>query len=431
MNKKNIFTLLLLTVLITSCKACQSDEKEIIDDIDSNSNDTTSLIGKVLPNWEDGYLDIHAINTGRGESMLYIFPDGTTMLVDAAGSTISPDHEIPPVPAKPNSSSVSGQTITNYVSYFIKTASNKLDYLMVSHWDNDHLGGDPSNMPIASNGEFRMVGVTHVGSNILVENIIDRGYPDYSYPSDILNDIRIENYIKFVNWTKTEYNSNIEKFRVGVTDQIILKHNTSKYNNFLIRNIVGNGFVWTGNGTETKNTLPDDIQELNAANPSENIFSLGFHLKYGLFDYFAGGDLQYNGRTEHSWKDIEASVAEVMTPVDVLKANHHATSNCMGTEFMTKLKPNSVLIHSWRDVQPNPESIGRIFNANSNSQVFVTNLTNNNKQRLGDLFHKLKSITGHIVVRVHPGGDIYTIYILDDNNEKYIVRSVFGPYQSK
>ena len=45
-------------------------------------------IGKVLPAWKEGYLDIHAINTGQGECTFFILPDGTTMLVDAG--------EIPP-----------------------------------------------------------------------------------------------------------------------------------------------------------------------------------------------------------------------------------------------------------------------------------------------------------------------------------------------
>ena len=39
--------------------------------------------GKPLPAWQEGYLDLHHINTGRGNCAYYIFPDGTTMLFDA------------------------------------------------------------------------------------------------------------------------------------------------------------------------------------------------------------------------------------------------------------------------------------------------------------------------------------------------------------
>ena len=38
---------------------------------------------------------------------------------------------------------------------------------------------------------------------------------------------------------------------------------------------------------------------------------------------------------------------------------------------------------------------------------------------------------GHVVVRIAPGGRSYMIYILDDSDEKYRVKSIFGPYSSK
>src|SRR5690606_8392419 len=99
---KKYFALALLLPLL----ACSPGETGNPGNNDGNDKDkddkTESLIGKVLPDWEEGYLDIHAINTGRGESTLLIFPDGTTMLVDAAASLIDPNHEIPPPAQKPN-----------------------------------------------------------------------------------------------------------------------------------------------------------------------------------------------------------------------------------------------------------------------------------------------------------------------------------------
>ena len=47
---------------------------------------TAAAAGQTLPHWQPGYLDIHGINGGRGEAFYFIFPDGTTMLVDAAGA---------------------------------------------------------------------------------------------------------------------------------------------------------------------------------------------------------------------------------------------------------------------------------------------------------------------------------------------------------
>ncbi len=418
---------LLALTLLLSCGKTEVEKKPGGGDPDPNE----SLIGKVLPEWQEGNFDIHAINTGRGETALMIMPDGTTMLVDAASSLISTNDAIPPPPAKPNATAVPGQTISNYVSHFVKNASNKLNYLMISHWHADHMGEYDTSLPQHSSGQFRMGGITQIGANIRFDKIIDRGYPDYNYPTNLLTaSANMRNYVNFTNWAKGAYNATVEKFNPGSADQIVLRKDAAKYPNFQVRNIVGNGYVWTGSGNQARNTLPENMNELVNAGPNENIFSLGIHLKYGKFDYFTAGDLQYNGRSSYAWMDMERPVADVMGPVEVLKANHHATENCNSDTFLNKLKPKAVIVHTWRDVQPNPTTVQRMFDANADCQIFTTNMTDANKNRLGQLFAKLKSTSGHVVVRVEPGGDKYSIYVLDDTNEKYIVQRVLGPYTS-
>ncbi|HMR20277.1 MAG TPA: hypothetical protein PKA53_13320, partial [Sphingobacterium sp.] len=389
-----------------------------------------SLIGNTLPDWQEGYLDIHAINTGRGESTLLIFPDGTTMLIDAAGSTILPTAAIPPPPQKPNDNVSPGLAITNYAKHFIKPASNKINYLLLSHFDPDHMGSFETTLPMNPTGDFRMGGITEVGANIAFDRIIDRRYPDYDFPIDMTTDERIANYIRFIDWAKTAYGAMAEQFVVGKNDQIVLQRNPSKYTDFTIRNICANGVVWTGNSTGSVNTLPLG-PEVAAAKGSENIFSIGFVLSYGKFNYFTAGDIQYNDRDNYPWKDMEASVATVVPEVDVMKASHHGTGHCNSDIILRKLSPQTVIIQPWRDIQPNPETIGRMFAVNSDCQIFSTNLTEANKPRLGDNLSKFKSMQGHIVVRINPGGDEYYVYVLDDSNEEYKVTDVFGPYKSK
>lgn len=427
MIQKNNLPGILLVITFLLFSSCRITNRSV------NSNrggDSTSLTGKTLPAWQNGYLDIHAINTGRGESTLCIFPDGTTMLVDAAGSLISPANAIPPPPQKPNDSTSPGLAITNYANHFIKSASGKLNYLMMSHFDPDHMGTIDSSLPLHTSNSFRMGGITEVGAKIKFEKILDRDYPNYDYPSNKTSDPQIANYINFINWSKTAYNASAEQFVAGRNNQIVLKRDPAKYPGFEVRNIVSNGRVWTGTGTETINTLPS-AEEVVAGRPKENIFSIGFIMSYGKFNYFSGGDLQYNDRTDHAWKDIEAPVARVVGSVDVMKANHHATANCNSKELLEKLVPQVVLVHNWRDIQPNPATISRMFDANSSCQIFTTNMSEANKLRLGTNFSKLKSTEGHIVVRVSPGGAEYFIYVLDDTNMEYKVKKVFGPYQSK
>ena len=42
-----------------------------------------TTFGQTLKKWEAGYLDIHHINTGRGDCTFCVLPDGTTLLIDA------------------------------------------------------------------------------------------------------------------------------------------------------------------------------------------------------------------------------------------------------------------------------------------------------------------------------------------------------------
>ena len=59
------------------------------------------IAGTPLPPWQEGCLDIHAINSGRGECTFFILPDGTTMLVDA-GEFVPATQKYPFVPQKPH-----------------------------------------------------------------------------------------------------------------------------------------------------------------------------------------------------------------------------------------------------------------------------------------------------------------------------------------
>ncbi len=419
----------LLCVLLISCGGNDGPGGGKTNGDDDGDGILVPEAGKILPDWSEGYLDIHAINTGRGESSLLIFPDGTTMLIDAASSDIDENDDIPPPALKPAGSDPA-TTITNYVSHFIEAASGKLNYMMISHWHGDHIGGppEPATMEIHSSYKYILCGATRVGATIRVDKFIDRGttYPrnmSTAYPA-------VSNYLRFVDWAKTEYGSEREEAVVGVTDQLVLKENPGKYSNFMIRTLMSSGVAWTGYGTTVKSTFPADINEVLAASFDENKYSIAFHLRYGMFDFYTGGDLSYSNRSKWSWYDVEAPVAAVIPKIEVMKAHHHGTGDCNSDVFLGKSKPDAIIIHVWRDVQPNPATVTRMFAANSNCNIFTTNMTENNKNVLGTtLTSKIKSMNGHIVVRVDPGGDKYNIYVLNDNDENYVVQKIFGPYQ--
>ncbi len=49
----------------------------------TSSTAAAQVVGEPLPAWTPGTLDIHQINTGRGDAALLVFPDGTSLLIDA------------------------------------------------------------------------------------------------------------------------------------------------------------------------------------------------------------------------------------------------------------------------------------------------------------------------------------------------------------
>ena len=108
-----------------------------------------------------------------------------------------------------------------------------------------------------------------------------------------------------------------------------------------------------------------------------------------------------------------------------MKASHHGTSNTNGTEILTALKPDAIVINVWRNVQPNEATIKRMYAANSNCNIFTTNMTDDNKITLKDYLSKFKATQGHIVVRVHPGGKKYYIYVLGDDDMKRTVKKIY------
>lgn len=413
--------------------------------------------GEALPAWEEGWLDIHSINGGRGESFYYILPDGTTMLIDAAGApphklAVTADPTNGGTPSRPSADISCGQVIVNYIKHFApEVADGKIDYFMASHYHGDHIGAWRDSWqtlykwPLHPMGGFVVNGLPDVGTQIPIVKIIDRGdwgdaggrcSADYI---DSGGKKRYQNYMKFVEWTKTANGTVRETLEVGRNDQIVMLHHPEKYTNFSIRNVASSGDIWTGSGTGVNTTYVPSAAECKAHcaewSISENIYSIAVWLNYGPFDYFTGGDIQYSGKSSHSWKDIEKPIAvAVNKKIEVMKASHHCTSNTNSPELTATFKPDVVIASNWNEVQPNPATVKRFQSANPNVRIFVTNMVDSNLKTLageGIPASAFSSLSGHVVVRVAPTSGKYWIFVLDDSNEQYIIKDKFGPFTSK
>ena len=62
---------------------------------------------------------------------------------------------------------------------------------------------------------------------------------------------------------------------------------------------------------------------------------------------------------------------------------------------------------------------------------FATNIHPSIIEANRELIDRVSGYNGHIVLRVTPGGKSFYVYMLDDSNFKYKVKSIHGPYQSK
>jgi hypothetical protein len=78
---------------------------------------TAQKIGKPLPRWQEGYLDIQHINTGHDVSAFCIMPDGTTLLIDAGEMDPTDERIKSPRNAAmhPNNSKPAHEWIADYI----------------------------------------------------------------------------------------------------------------------------------------------------------------------------------------------------------------------------------------------------------------------------------------------------------------------------
>jgi beta-lactamase superfamily II metal-dependent hydrolase len=436
-NRRMLAPLLIGTALAASCCEGKNPDPAKVDPPVVETPDEAK-VGSVLPAWKEGYLDIHFINGGRGESTYCIFPDGTTMLIDAAGAPKKNEMDPPGVAPKPSENISSGQVIVNYINHFMPAeAGGKIDYFLATHYHSDHIGAVTTKtytIPMTVGLGFYDNGIGAVGTRIPLMKVIDRGdskdRPSTdTYPSSTV----YNNYLSFIDWSTKKYGTTREKMRVGYNDQIVMKKNAGDYPSFKVMNIAANGDVLTGSGNESSSEIPSTKELL--ANyldnlPSGNILSCVIKISYGKFDYFTGGDIQYSGRSTYSWRDIEAPIARVTGRVEAMKACHHATSNTNSDALLSALKPDVVLGGVWRSVQPNAATIKRMYTANSRMDIFLTAIGDDAKSELTSYMSKFGSIEGHYVIRVNKDGQ-YKVYTLDDTNEKYLVKKISGPYKSE
>jgi beta-lactamase superfamily II metal-dependent hydrolase len=213
-------------------------------------------------------LRIHAINVGAGDATFIEFPDGTTWLIDQGHSYWS------------------GGVIHDYIT---SLGYNKLDYVVASHFDCDHIRGIAAISSLLTGA----ASYEHMGPKMFGDDSCTTTWrntaPNRTSPSP--------------GQTWNFGGASVECVCVG---------NTSSRYNYLI-------------GGQSK-YISD-----------ENDASLGFSISWGGFDYLTLGDLT-------------ASVENTLAPLiagnnyDVLHVSHHGSSTSTRLSFCGILQPEVAVI---------------------------------------------------------------------------------------
>lgn len=377
--------------------------------------------------WTPGQLDIHHINTGRGNATFIVAPDGTSLLVDCGASNTSLDETSPP---RPDASKSPAGWVAEYIRRFAPHVYHDgLDYIVATHIHPDHIGDIP---PGASPGTAGYIptGLSEIDRLIPAKRVIDRAYPNFG---DELppNAPFTSNYLAWLD-SRRAMGKSVEAVKVGSITQISARK-TENASAFSIRAVAGNGRVWCGKAQTSRDLRGRHTAPTERLN--ENSLSIALVIRLGEFGYFAGGDLSsdtFDGR--QPWADVETPAARAAGRVEVAAANHHGYFDAVGVQSDRALDPQAYVIPSWHVTHPGQLQLQRMLRAWPNEKVrdvFSLELLPQNRQINARFEKLLKSIQGHVVVRVQPDGSTYEILVLDSTKADMPISGRFGPYRTR
>ena len=367
-----------------------------------------------LPTWQEGWMDIHTIATGKGDATFLILPDGTTMLIDAGDVTGGRFK----APALPDDSRRPGEWIARYILKYSAGLPHPdvLDYFWLTHFHSDHMGSPTARR---EGKHYGICGIMEVGEHIRMRYIVDRGYPDYNFPSaDFFASkapATFADYRKFVTYQRDNNNTQVEGFKVGTRKQFTLQNSPRQYKkNFYVWNLAGNLEVSLPDADGSIKKYQDHTEKLD-----ENSFSGAILVKYGKFSYFNGGDI---GGSPVDDRDFETDIADLTGPITVMKTNHHGWKDTCNPYFMWVTRPDVIIVPASHINHPWKATVQRIYDHQmpGKRQMFMT--CDAAREQVGEeLWKNIQPYFGHIVVRVYNDGSSYQVFVLNAKSETHEV----------
>jgi len=374
-------------------------------------------VGSAYVGWQPGEMDIHFIHTGCGEQTFFVFPDGTTMLLDCGHSSrASRPDSLRRIPPMPNGTLRGGQWVSRYLQRV--TDRREIDYVMVSHWHGDHTAGLPD---VAK--DFRFC------------RWLDHQYPHVGLHEQDADSSSIRFGKEFVP-AAIARGMKAEPFAVGALNQIALLNDVAHRYDFEVRNLAANAVVWDGKGGVVDYGA-EHVRATGKDKIEENQLSAAILIRYGGFTYYTGGDVEKSlRRLDGACLDLEAAVGRACGEVDVAKTNHHAFRAAMQAGFVREVRARAYLSSVWAVSQVNDKNLpvmtSRELYPGPRTVHFGCMPLETMEGFVGRPFvSDIAPAYGHKVVKVAPGGDSYEIFTLDARDENMTVLATSGVLASK
>jgi beta-lactamase superfamily II metal-dependent hydrolase len=401
-------------------------------------------VGEPLPAWSEGCLDIHAINSGRGECTFFVLPDGTSLCVDA-GEIAPAGGDHPRVDAKPDVATRAYKVYSEYIKAYLPKGDTSMDYMLMTHFHNDHFGttNAQEDYPMDSRDGYKypLTGIMALYDEVPFDKIIDRAFDENS---DYVTDVPATGqdysdgygyYGQFVTWARAKKGLVVEKAVNGSDSQLALVNKPSGYPDFKIQINAVNGWYWNG----SKSVDAYSLNRLLGKQPAENGNSISFLLSYGDFDYLTSGDAGANTRIENNL------AKSINRKIEAMKAHHHFAWETMSATSMAIYQPTVVVSQSFYDHQPDmghqwlcddvdytgtsTQAFQTAWNAYSGEKHwFFTNIHPTTASVYPYEVAKMAGMNGHVVIRVAKNAEFYYVYMLDDTDMNYNVKSIHGPF---
>ncbi|HCU23479.1 MAG TPA: hypothetical protein DF383_00560 [Deltaproteobacteria bacterium] len=279
--------------------------------------------GHSLPPPVEGTFQIYFPYVGQGDAGLMIFPNGKTLLIDAGPPGAGAKYLLP---------------------LLRELNIDRLDALLVSHYDADHLGGIPSLLQ----GED---GIWKTADDIAVGQAYDRGGEPMDFSPE---------YLPYLEALQQKA---VPRRRLAAGQEMLLDDSVE------IRCLAAGAEVLSPRG----DVISIDLSP-NTYTSKENAASIALSFRFGDFKYFTAGDLTGGGMLNGFLSpDIETLVAKTLGRVDVLHVNHHGSATSSNAAFVAATSPEAVMIQAGKNNpygHPNAEVVERWKNIGS--RIYTT-----------------------------------------------------------